>query len=265
MSTEDFNNHIQKRNHKDKESSLNLQSQNGRADNLVQIASSFAGNDANSVSCYQRSNIEANANITAIHNGFGCTNVSKANSVDSSSNGLNGRRPIDECIANLSYPHAENTTSQHANTVSDIKNTASEVTEAPPDAFKNLKDAIANMNYATDVPNTNDRFRTKQNHIQSNPATLPELGYAIAGVRISQAIPSIAVDLTSRMIRRPFDEIQITALLMRYLNIFDSNLKVIPFGSATYGFGGSNSNFNVLVNAGISNFCYIKLIFANRC
>lgn len=240
LSTDDFYNHIQKRNHKDKESSLKLQNQNDEhAESSVPIAPFIhTENDANSMSCYQRINIEANSNNNIpFHNE---SNSCGRNSVDSSSNSSK-QRSIDDYMMKLSYSHPEAT-----------KSHTYELSEASLDSFKNLKDAITNMKY------TNDRLRTKTISVHSNPASLLELANVIADVKVSQAIPPKAVDLTSRMIRRTFDEIEITALLMQYLNIFDSNLKMTPFGSSTYGFGGSNTNFNVLVKAGNTAICYNK-------
>lgn len=65
-----------------------------------------------------------------------------------------------------------------------------------------------------------------------------------------RAIITTAIDLTARTLQRITYENQIVELLRNHLKKFDSTLRMMPFGSATYGFGGSNTNFNLLVNAG---------------
>lgn len=94
-----------------------------------------------------------------------------------------------------------------------------------------------------------DGSRASSISISSNSVTSQKLKNVINIEQVSQAISSKTVDLINRMVGRCFYEIEIVALLTRYLKIFNSTLKVMPFGSATYGFGGS-SNFNILVNAG---------------
>lgn len=85
-------------------------------------------------------------------------------------------------------------------------------------------------------------------------ATSQKLKDVINIDQVSRSMSSKTVDLINRMVGRCFHEIEIVALLTRYLKIFNSTLKVMPFGSATYGFGGSSTNFNILVNAGNKNF-----------
>lgn len=95
-----------------------------------------------------------------------------------------------------------------------------------------------------------DGSRASSISISSNSVTSQKLKNVINIEPVSQAISSKTVDLINRMVGRCFYEIEIVALLTRYLKIFNSTLKVMPFGSATYGFGGSSTNFNILVNAG---------------
>lgn len=45
-------------------------------------------------------------------------------------------------------------------------------------------------------------------------------------------------------------ETKIMNSLSHYINAFDSTLRLKIFGSTTYGFGGLDTNFNILVNAG---------------
>lgn len=72
--------------------------------------------------------------------------------------------------------------------------------------------------------------------------------------KIAKAIIPKAMKLT-RIEQRISDEKQILDDLVRLLENFNKNLKVMPFGSATYGFGGCDTNFNIcLVNDGNKNF-----------
>lgn len=57
-------------------------------------------------------------------------------------------------------------------------------------------------------------------------------------------------DYTFRTAERIAHETQIVEHLMHHMNAFDSALELMPFGSSTYGFGGSNTNFNILVRTG---------------
>lgn len=63
-------------------------------------------------------------------------------------------------------------------------------------------------------------------------------------------IPITTVDLVTRTIQRSLAERSIFASLRHKSIIHSSKLKLKMFGSATYGFGGSDTDFNVLVKAG---------------
>lgn len=111
-------------------------------------------------------------------------------------------------------------------------------------------------NSTTNTTNTSanssicDISRASSFSISSNPAIIQKLKNVINIEQVLRVIPSKMVDLINRTVERCFNEIEIFALLTRYLKTFDSTLKVMPFGSATYGFGGTTTNFNILVNAG---------------
>ncbi|XP_031626105.1 uncharacterized protein LOC116342572 [Contarinia nasturtii] len=66
---------------------------------------------------------------------------------------------------------------------------------------------------------------------------------------MSEKIVNEILELTSRNEVRLQNETKIIDSLTHYLGAFDSTLKFIPFGSSTFGFGGSKTNFNILVNA----------------
>lgn len=63
--------------------------------------------------------------------------------------------------------------------------------------------------------------------------------------QISRAMIPRAVHLIFRTVQRISHEKQIVADLERFLEENNFNLKVMPFGSSTYGFGGANTNFNI--------------------
>lgn len=77
--------------------------------------------------------------------------------------------------------------------------------------------------------------------------------------QITQAMIPKAIDLIFRTVQRISHEIQIVADLERFLKEHNFDLKVMPFGSATYGFGGSNTDFNIcLLNNGGNKIVYIR-------
>ena len=91
--------------------------------------------------------------------------------------------------------------------------------------------------------------------IQSNPVIDVQLKNVISIEKIAEAITPKAIDLTTRTSQRIFNEKQIIQDLSRLLQKFNSEFKVMPFGSATYGFGGIDTNFNIcLINGGKNNF-----------
>lgn len=73
--------------------------------------------------------------------------------------------------------------------------------------------------------------------------------------QVAQAISAGIIDITSRTTARVHNEKRIVTLLTHYLKVLDPTLEVIPFGSATYGFGGAKTNFNILVNTSNSGIC----------
>lgn len=108
-----------------------------------------------------------------------------------------------------------------------------------------------------------DRSRASSISNSCSSASFPKLENVIDSKPVLQCIPSKMVALVHRTVGRCFDELKIVALLTRYLKSFDSTLKVMPFGSATYGFGASITNFNILVNAGNKKICSHTLISVN--
>lgn len=86
-----------------------------------------------------------------------------------------------------------------------------------------------------------------QEKVHQNTKSSPETntGFDSMETRISEE----AADLLVRTQDRIKWEEKILRLIDSLLSTFDTNLKLVPFGSSSYGFGGANTNFNILINA----------------
>lgn len=104
---------------------------------------------------------------------------------------------------------------------------------------------------SVDISPTSDATQTLTNVVMSNKN------------QIFQGIPSTAVDFVIRTVRRISDERDIVRFLTSHLKTHSTTLQTIPFGSSTYGFGGSD--FNILVNTSTTkNSRYFKSISFNE-
>lgn len=102
-------------------------------------------------------------------------------------------------------------------------------------------------NYAENT----DRSRASSLDIPSNPVGTLKLGNEIDFEEICRAIThSIKNECTFRTPQRIAYEMKIFDTLSHHLKAFDSTLRLKIFGSTTYGFGGCNTNLNLLVNTG---------------
>lgn len=63
-----------------------------------------------------------------------------------------------------------------------------------------------------------------------------------------EAISVEMVDFMTRTDQRVQTETEILEMVNQSVQSFDSALKVIPFGSVAYGFGGTKTDFNILVD-----------------
>lgn len=91
--------------------------------------------------------------------------------------------------------------------------------------------------------------------IPASRVSTMKLADVIDANQFPPAIIAAAIDLTSRTHQRISHEIQIIIILMGQLKKLDSALRVMPFGSTRYGFGGPNTNFNILIDAGKNSAC----------
>lgn len=99
-------------------------------------------------------------------------------------------------------------------------------------------------------------LKTAINHIENTNMSSPQsstpakLENIIKIDDVYKKIPAEMNSLLSRPFFRVQHETQIINKLSFYFSIIDSKLKVIPFGSSTYGFGGQKTNFNILIKTG---------------
>lgn len=176
MSLEDYNIHVQKKNHKEKEIEQQSQRQNKLGKHLVRTTSMVLVNDNNGVN--QHNNLRSiSSDSNLVQNGK--TDTSRASSLD-----------LSECSPKLKNPI-------------------------------DFEEVCAAITYST---KNECIFRTAQ--------------------RIAY-------------------ETKIINILSHYIKAFDSTLRLKIFGSTTYGFGGSRTNFNILVNTGKKRSIIFRVIVMN--
>lgn len=74
------------------------------------------------------------------------------------------------------------------------------------------------------------------------------LGDLIRTDTCMEAISQEMVDLMTRTDERVNAEADILAIMNQSIQLFDPTLKVIPFGSSAYGFSGSKTNYDLLID-----------------
>lgn len=95
-----------------------------------------------------------------------------------------------------------------------------------------LKEAVASLN------------------LQLHPVALVD---AVQVEKIAQLIRTEMTDLASRSKNRIHVEKQICDSMRNFLDLIDTSLNCVQFGSAAYGFGGRKTNFDMLVKTGNTN------------
>lgn len=148
---------------------------------------------------------------------------------------------IDTYLTQLTKTQSEET--NESTSVYEFSKTSSNTLEFLNNTITKMKNSSASSSFS-------DLSRASITSTSSMPAKLKNV---IDIEQVLRVISSKTVDLINRMVGRCFHEIEIVALLTHYLKTFDPTLRVLPFGSATYGFGGSTTNFNILVNTGNTN------------
>lgn len=145
-------------------------------------------------------------------------------------------RCIDDYVTKLMQIHTSRAT---------VNNVSS-----PKTALENLKSAVAAVKTPSGITNT-AIAKVSCTTSTNNPIPTHKLTELIDVQRIAQTIPSIAVGLAHHTAQRRSAEVEIQTLLKRHLKEFHSSFDVLSFGSTAYGkFGGSHTDFNILVTAG---------------
>lgn len=83
--------------------------------------------------------------------------------------------------------------------------------------------------------------------VSSNPSSSIKLENIIDVENVFGLIKTEMTRLLSRSQNRIKQETQIIDLLSFYFSMIDDSISVAAFGSAAYGFGGTNTNFNILI------------------
>lgn len=126
------------------------------------------------------------------------------------------------------------------------ENSIHEMDQDSDDVFKSIESATSRS--ITEILSGSEAIEQPIKKVQ-----VLELKNIIETDKVLPAMLLGAIDLVSRTENRIQNEIEIMRSLECYLKALDSSLKMVAFGSATYGFSGSNTNLNILVDAG--NFC----------
>lgn len=97
---------------------------------------------------------------------------------------------------------------------------------------------------------SNDQFKMSITNTPPRSAVNINLRNCINVEHVSRIATVKMINLTHRTAQRCSNERQIIQLLAGYLEQqeINSRVQLIPFGSTTYGFGGSSTNLNILIN-----------------
>lgn len=118
---------------------------------------------------------------------------------------------------------------------------------------KEMKDSSPKPSISKQCENVINSMGANSTAVLSN---ITKLGDLIKTDKVSKAIAAEMINFVSRTETRIQNEAGILKLLATYLKGMDSKLKCMTFGSSTYGFGGSKTNLNILVNASkLKTFC----------
>lgn len=117
--------------------------------------------------------------------------------------------------------------------------TSSESSNSTTFSMQNLKTAINSMENVLE----NSTSKKIENLIKTDD--------------VSKAAVVEMRKLLTRSEQRIQNEANIIEMLTRFFQTVDSTLKVVPFGSSTYGFGGSRTNFNILLKTNSSKALFL--------
>ena len=100
--------------------------------------------------------------------------------------------------------------------------------------------------------NQNIAETTSQGTVTHTPALSNCVKDICESDEVFKAIAAEMIGFVTRTEARIHDEAHILNTLNGYLNEFDSKIKLVTFGSSTYGLGGTRTNLNILASAGES-------------
>lgn len=101
-------------------------------------------------------------------------------------------------------------------------------------------------------PNQNIGETSRQETVTHTPAPLNFVKDVCVSDEVFRTIAAEMIGFVTRTKARIHDEAHILNALNGYLNEFDPKIKLVPFGSSTYGFGSTRTNLNILASAGLS-------------
>lgn len=116
---------------------------------------------------------------------------------------------------------------------------------APKSAPKSAANATKGEKSKSAVPNPVKKVATKR--IVAKASVVLE--NAIKDGKIFEAIISEMTKFSARSDDRVRNETRILGILKQHFKVFDRTLVLVPFGSAAFGFGGADSNYNILVDS----------------
>lgn len=87
--------------------------------------------------------------------------------------------------------------------------------------------------------------REQIDNVRTTTAAVIQSTNGINVDQITETVIPKAIDLIFRTPQRISQEMRIVTDLKQFLEEHKFNLKVMPFGSATYGYGGASTDFNI--------------------
>lgn len=114
---------------------------------------------------------------------------------------------------------------------------------------------------SVNLVNSNQNVKRKNSlEIVANSTAVVQLEDVIQIDKVLHLMTAEMIDFASRTQIRVQNEAEIMNKIVPYLKVVDNTLKTMKFGSTRYGFGGSKTNLNVLVNAGKKSINFLQNI-----
>lgn len=176
-------------------------------------------------------------------------------------------KAIDEYLQKLSQIRAPKL---GPNGVCSIRKSNYELSEASLSSLHQFEDAIVNPGKQTNGERASSSSSTNNSNSRTMNCTA-DAGKIISttngnantttnsvkkledAIKFDEILKSASIEMNqilTRSKRRIQREQEIIGLLTHLLTTFDSTIAVVPFGSATYGFGGNRTDFNILIVTG---------------